>query len=256
MTTQTLIIPFNGQNLVAAIVNDLPHVALKPICENLGIDWEAQRKRIKRSPILNSVAVMMEATGADGKLYQMLMLPLDYLNGWLFGVDASRVKPEIKPRLLDYQRECFKVLASHFMPKAPIGLKRGQKTGSPELLHVTPQELDALVQQRAEKLVEGEVIVKEKDCPKYHYPITDWQPKNRVGNSAWLTFQELMRVEPAERPSSRHFKQHADAGDDVSGVKAEVDSLYMIAESLYMKLDVLRGVLGSVDQRGLNIRLG
>ncbi|MGZ4208966.1 MAG: phage antirepressor N-terminal domain-containing protein, partial [Actinomycetota bacterium] len=26
---------------------------------------------------------MTRTTGADGKLYEMMMLPLDYLNGWL-----------------------------------------------------------------------------------------------------------------------------------------------------------------------------
>lgn len=52
------------------------------------------------------------------------------------------------------------------------------------VLRVTPLELDALVDQRVKKALEGEVIFKEKDCPKYHYPISDWQPKNRVGQSA------------------------------------------------------------------------
>ena len=123
-------------------------------------------------------------------------------------------------------------------------------------MQVTPLELDALVDQRVKKALEGEVVFKEKDCPKYHYPVSDWQPKNRVGNSGYLTFQELMRVEHSDRPSTRHFKQHTGEGDDVSGVKAEVDSLYMLAESFYMKLDMLRGVFEGLDRRGLNIRFG
>ncbi len=121
MTTQTLAVQFHGQSLVAAIINDLPHVALKPICENLGLDWKAQHSRIKRNESLNQVVVMTTTTsqGKDGKSYlvEMLMMPIKYLNGWLFGVDASRVKPEIKPRLIEYQRECFDVLAAHFMPQ-------------------------------------------------------------------------------------------------------------------------------------------
>ena len=254
MAAQLINIRFHDQTLTAAMIDGLPYVAMKPICENIGLDRKAQQDRIKRHPVLNSVRVMTTLTGSDGKQYEMLMLPLDYLNGWLFGVDASRVKPEIKPRLLDYQRECFKVLAKHFMPKRN-GLKRGQAE-NPELLHVTPLELDALIKQRAEKLVEGEVVFKEKDCPEYHYPITDWQPKNRVGNGAHLTFSELFRVDPGQRCTSRLFKQHIGEGDDVSGAAAEVDALYLLLESFYIKLDRMASLLGDVSQRGLNIRLG
>ncbi|WP_255504022.1 phage antirepressor N-terminal domain-containing protein [Moraxella sp. VT-16-12] len=39
----------------------------KPICENIGLDWDSQRKRIERDEVLNSVKVMMTATGSDSK---------------------------------------------------------------------------------------------------------------------------------------------------------------------------------------------
>lgn len=40
----------------------------------------------------------------------MVCLPLHYLNGWLFGIDANRVKPELKEKLIRYQKECYEVL--------------------------------------------------------------------------------------------------------------------------------------------------
>lgn len=124
MTTQTLVVPFNGQTLTAAIIDKTAHVALKPICENLGLQWHGQTERIKRHPVLNQVIRKTRTTclGKDGKSYniQMLMLPIDYLNGWLFGVDVNRVKPDIKEKLIKYQRECFNVLAEHFMLPRPV----------------------------------------------------------------------------------------------------------------------------------------
>ncbi len=123
-------------------------------------------------------------------------------------------------------------------------------------MQVTPLELDALVDQRVKKALEGEVVFKEKDCPKYHYPISDWHPKNRVGQSAWLTFNEIMAVDPMQRPSARLLAQHCQKGGDVSGVKAEVDAVYLLAETLYRNLDMLRGVFENLDKRGLNIRFG
>jgi len=102
--------------LLATLVNDIPHVAMKPICENIGLDWDGQRQKINRHPILSKGKVMITAP-SNGGLQEMLMLPVNFLNGWLFGIDSNRVKPEIRERLVEYQTECFEVLANHFMPK-------------------------------------------------------------------------------------------------------------------------------------------
>lgn len=45
------------------------------------------------------------------------MLTLDYLNGWLFGIDVNRVKPEFQERILIYQRECYCILADAFLER-------------------------------------------------------------------------------------------------------------------------------------------
>jgi hypothetical protein len=81
------------------------------------LDWEAQRQRIKRNEILNSTAFMIKVVAKDGKNRDVLCLPLGYLNGWLAGIELSRVNPEIKSILKQYQLECFDVLYNHFMPK-------------------------------------------------------------------------------------------------------------------------------------------
>lgn len=92
-------------------------VAMKPICEALGIDWSTQREIIKQDPVLNSVMGIMPTTGADGKQYEMFCLPLDYLNGWLFKINANRYKGDDRREvIIRYQRECYRVLADHFLP--------------------------------------------------------------------------------------------------------------------------------------------
>jgi hypothetical protein len=117
MNTQLISVPFHGQSLFAILLSDVPHVAMKPICENIGLDWDGQRQKINRHPILSKGKVMITAP-SNGGLQEMLMLPVNFLNGWLFGIDSNRVKPEIRDRLIAYQTECFEVLANHFMPKS------------------------------------------------------------------------------------------------------------------------------------------
>jgi hypothetical protein len=112
--TNSITIQFNNQTITAFLHNDTPVVALKPIVENIGLVWGAQFNRIQRHPVLSSTISMMNIVAEDGKNREMLCLPLDMLNGWLFGIDANRVKPELKDRVIIYQRECFKVLANHF----------------------------------------------------------------------------------------------------------------------------------------------
>ena len=115
-------ISFHGQTVPVFTRNQTHYVAMKPICENIGLQWEAQLKRIQRNAILNTAMSMMD-TPTNGGKQKTACLPLDYLNGWLFGVDARRVKPEIRERLLTYQRECFRVLNNHFnQPKQTIKL--------------------------------------------------------------------------------------------------------------------------------------
>ena len=46
-------------------------IAIRPICEALGIDPEGQRQRIERDEILGSTMVMITTVAADGKEREM-----------------------------------------------------------------------------------------------------------------------------------------------------------------------------------------
>ncbi|ELA08727.1 putative antirepressor protein [Moraxella macacae 0408225] len=114
MTNQLASIDFHGQTLLATIQDNVVYTALKPICENIGLDWDAQRQRINRDEVLNSTTVIITAVGNDGKNREMLCLPIQYLNGWLFGVDTNRVKAEIKDKLITYKKECYQALFDYW----------------------------------------------------------------------------------------------------------------------------------------------
>lgn len=85
-------VPFLGGVLSALRSEGHGWLVLKPACEALGIDPEAQRKRLERMPW--AVASVMEATGADGKRYQMYCLRSDRVAMWLATIDVSRILDE------------------------------------------------------------------------------------------------------------------------------------------------------------------
>jgi hypothetical protein len=108
-------VDFYGDDILAVVVDDgrifLP---VRPICEFLGANWSAQRQRIMRDPVLSEEVEIVVVTTTKRGNPNVLALPLDMIHGWLFGINANRVKPEIRDLLLRYQRECYRVLANHF----------------------------------------------------------------------------------------------------------------------------------------------
>lgn len=112
---QTTLVPFHGHDLITVKDGGIVRVAMKPICEALGLDWKSQYSRIQRNPVLATCMVMMTMQlPGDSQRREVVTLPMHMLNGWLFGIEVGRVKEHLRPMLLDYQRECFMVLDSYF----------------------------------------------------------------------------------------------------------------------------------------------
>lgn len=106
--------------LVQLEENRQVYIPLRPICEYLGLDWSAQTRRVRRDPVLSKWTrfVAITATNAikaqKGGNPNMLCLPLDYLNGFLFGISVNRVKSELRERVILYQERCYRVLSEAF----------------------------------------------------------------------------------------------------------------------------------------------
>ncbi|MBQ7626702.1 MAG: hypothetical protein IJS87_06595, partial [Rhodocyclaceae bacterium] len=131
-TTLPATVDFHGTQLTVTVINSVPHVAIKPICDALGVNWSGQYLRIQRTPILSeSICVMQMQLPGDTQQREVLLLALDKLNGWLFGISTARIRdPERRARLLQYQRECFDVLAAHFGASArPVPLPYKEQPG-------------------------------------------------------------------------------------------------------------------------------
>lgn len=101
-------------NVDIVSTSDEQLVAIKPICEALGIDVDAQRQKLKEDPDLSSVAVLSTATGADGKRYEMCCLPVEFIYGWLFTINPKNVKPEAQAAVRKYRMMCYRALYRHF----------------------------------------------------------------------------------------------------------------------------------------------
>jgi hypothetical protein len=144
-------VQFYEDDLLVALVGDIPYVAVRPIAQFLGLDWSAQYRRLQRDDVLGEEARPVLMTGADGKQREMLSIPLELLPGWLFGITSSKlVKPEYAEKIRRYRRECFRVLWRAFQTELlPATSNQG---GANTLLQV--RNLGLAVAQLAEQQME------------------------------------------------------------------------------------------------------
>jgi hypothetical protein len=90
------------------LVDDEPHVVLKPTVEAMGLDWEPQRKKLARRSW--AVTSQREATGADGKTYEMATCDLETWSMLLANIDENRVNKVAQPIVIEYQQKSAKAL--------------------------------------------------------------------------------------------------------------------------------------------------
>ena len=111
-------IPFHNDIINTINIDGKVFVILKHLCENLGLNWEPQRKRIERDSVLSVTTSIMEVVTTTGKK-ETLCLPLEYINGFLFGISDSQIQDSnIKDKVVKYKFECYHVLYNHFHHKS------------------------------------------------------------------------------------------------------------------------------------------
>ncbi|MCX4291155.1 MAG: hypothetical protein OSJ36_05140 [Odoribacter sp.] len=109
----------NSVMIDCPIENGVYYVAIRPICDALGIDYRKQFERIKSDQKLGQLVThTVTNSNKDGKNYEMFCLPLKYIFGWLFSIDESKVNPRSKEIFIRYKDECYDVLYDHFVQRA------------------------------------------------------------------------------------------------------------------------------------------
>jgi hypothetical protein len=98
---------FNGKTIVLLCKDGMWWIAIKPVCEALGVDYEAQRKAIYKNKILSRLPFEQTVVAADGKLRKMICLPEYAIYGWIFGIESK------SEGLEEYQWLCYQVLYQH-----------------------------------------------------------------------------------------------------------------------------------------------
>jgi hypothetical protein len=159
-------VDFYGDMLIAVLIQraDEPepevYVPVRPICDYLGLSWTGQLQRIKRDEVLNEALGFVRVTHTNpddtrrGGNPNVQCLPLRLLPGWLFGISADRVKPEVREKIIRYRRECYQILWNAFrhdiMPPTDLAAARTGQSGA-QIAYEIATAVQHLAQQQMEQ---------------------------------------------------------------------------------------------------------
>lgn len=118
MEMQPVPFPATGETIFAGRLDGQVYVAVKPICEKLGVVWQPQHRKLAAHPVLSKGITIMVIPSASGH-QETVCLPLELLPGWLFTINVNKVAAHLRDKVLAYQVLCFKVLHEHFLGAAP-----------------------------------------------------------------------------------------------------------------------------------------
>lgn len=168
MTENTLMpVTFHGDTIYCIEHEGQPFTPVKPIVENLGIDWANQSVKLQNTSHFNCCDITTVAQ--DGKNRKMLCIPVRKVTAFLYSINANKVREDLRDKLIRYQEECDEVLwqywttgkatkesvAQQVMPKdyiealeALVAAEKAKKAAI-EALTVTEEQRDKAVREKS-----------------------------------------------------------------------------------------------------------
>lgn len=94
-----------GEDRILAVQdqNGTVLVPIKRLCENIGLDFGRQQKKLNKDPSFSYGR--MSVTGADGKTYKMGCLPKNQVKAWFFTINPNKIRADLRPKLLLYRAD-------------------------------------------------------------------------------------------------------------------------------------------------------
>ncbi|MBZ6625945.1 antirepressor protein Ant [Klebsiella pneumoniae] len=258
----TSYVPFNGQQVLTTMAAGIAYVAMRPIVENIGLDWAAQFVKLKKQS--KKFGCCDIATPSKGGIQKMLCIPLKKLNGWLFSINPEKVRADIRDKLIQYQEECFTVLHDYWTKGNAENPRKTQQSTAKQLIplrqtaerliatgmgriypdiwkfvhqHFEIEHINQLKPSQISEAVayldalEGEFLGKQQSVAshRYHYPVETADPHNRTFANDWISAHVILD-ERNRAPELELLEALEKDGNDVTGAKIRIHAMYGIAK--------------------------
>ncbi|MBU2512684.1 phage antirepressor N-terminal domain-containing protein [bacterium] len=99
---------------------------MKPIIKGMGLAWHHQSLKIQACGRYQHMMIPLQTPGG---LQEMLCIPMNKINGWLYSVNPKKVKPELRDKVILYQEESSQVLFEYWNNGKAENPRQGNRIG-------------------------------------------------------------------------------------------------------------------------------
>lgn len=135
MTTLTQItVPFYGSELLIVEHDGQPYIPMRPIVENMGLDWATQFRKLNQK-FKTCIVKMTTQLFGDTQTREVILMALKKLPAWLYSIEPNKVNPEIRDTVIKYQEECDDVLWDYWTKGVAINPRQTITPEQQAILH-------------------------------------------------------------------------------------------------------------------------
>lgn len=103
---------FHGDTIYAIEHEGEPFAPVKPIIENIGLEWGAQQQKLSKNRSRWGVSII-DIPSASG-LQKTLCIPVRKLAGFLATINPAKVRNDLRAKIICYQNECDDALWNYW----------------------------------------------------------------------------------------------------------------------------------------------
>ena len=138
-------VTFHGDTIFCIDYQSQPYTPMKPIVENMGLDWGSQSVKLNANKERWTVAIIA-TVAQDGSEREMLCMPVRKLPSYLNSINPRKVRPELRAKIELYQAESDDALWNYWMHgRAERSAPQPQPTTDGPLTPALRAELKAIV---------------------------------------------------------------------------------------------------------------
>lgn len=111
---ELLPVTFHGDTIFCIDYQNQPYTPMRPIVENMGLDWGGQAVKLKANRGRWTVE-MISTVAQDGVKREMLSMPVRKLPAWLNSINPKKVRSELRAKIELYQAESDDALWNYWI---------------------------------------------------------------------------------------------------------------------------------------------
>ena len=125
-------VQFHGSTIFVVTHKGEPYAPIKPIVEDMGLDWRTQQRKITSNKNRWGMVIMTTPSASGNQ--DTLCMPVRKLPAFFASINPNKVRPELRDRIRLYQDECDDALWNYWT--------KGQATRKPKAALPAPAQLN------------------------------------------------------------------------------------------------------------------